>query len=86
MGGPQKSSANRKSGNLRTFVIFAELLQVWQFADLRFAELIFLLCFADLQRINKDKNPGSNRVVEVLLSVLCVTEKKSSAHRQKVHK
>ncbi len=49
--------------------LFAELPQVWQLADLRFAELIFLLFFADLQRINKDKNPRSNRMVEVLLHV-----------------
>jgi hypothetical protein len=39
MGDPQKSSANRKSASLRTFLFvrFADLLQV---ADLRFVEPI----------------------------------------------
>ncbi len=44
VGRPQISSANRRSTNLRTnklFFILLDLPQVWQFADLRFADPIF---------------------------------------------
>jgi hypothetical protein len=39
VGGPQISFASRKSANLRTsFFRFADLPQMWQFADLQFAD------------------------------------------------
>ncbi len=49
VGGPQTSSANGKSANLRTVIFldfrFADLPQMWQFADLRFADHIcFVIC------------------------------------------
>ncbi len=50
MGGPQISSANRKSENQRTslFFRFADLPQMQQFRDLRFVDLRFVdLRFAD---------------------------------------
>jgi hypothetical protein len=50
VGGPKISSANCKSTNrgLIKFVRLADLPKMWQYVDLRFANLIFLQ-FADLQ-------------------------------------
>jgi hypothetical protein len=50
VGGPQISSANRKSPILRTnrIFIFADPPQVWQFADWRFADPIFF-CYLQTQ-------------------------------------
>ncbi len=50
VGGTQISSANRKSAYLRTYKIFiiAGLLHVWQLADLRLSDPIFL-GFEDLR-------------------------------------
>ncbi len=57
VGGPQKRSSNRKPANLRLqFFRFADLMQLWQCADLRtiyFAICGFAICgpnfFADLK-------------------------------------
>jgi hypothetical protein len=49
VGGPQISSANPQICGLKKFVIFSDLPQVWQFADLRFADLGTQLFCANLQ-------------------------------------
>jgi hypothetical protein len=50
VGGPQKvpQITNPQIGGLKQFVRFADLPQMWHFADLQFADLIFLVIWGFL--------------------------------------